>query len=345
MNNFRRRLLLVLLAMMVILAIGTGWYTVVEEWTILDSLYMTVITLTTVGFGEVEPLSQGSRLFTILLILLGVGTVAYGLSSLGEYFLTSGIVERVRRRALLRMIAEMENHIIVCGAGRVGRSAAETLQEIGREFLVVDERTQVVEELRERGWTVLEGDATRDETLREAGIERAAGIMVCTGNDSDNLFIVLSARALKDDLLIVARSVDIGSEAKMRRAGADKVISPHGIGGRHMANMILRPNVVDFMEHVTLDTGLELWLEEVTIGENSPIAGKTVVETDMRRQTGVTLVALLRKDDKISVTPDADTRFEPEDRLIVLGSKKQLAALEDLINSRVRPSAEAEAVE
>lgn len=345
MNSFRRRLFLVLLALLVILAIGTAWYTVVEEWTVLDSLYMTVITLTTVGYGEVEPLSQESRLFTILLILLGVGAVAYALSSLGEYFLTSGILDRIREQALRRMIAEMENHIIICGAGRVGRSAAETLQEIGRDFLIVDERPMVGEELRERGWTVLEGDATRDETLLEAGIERAAGMMVCTGSDSDNLFIVLSARALKEDLLIVARSVDISSEAKMRRAGADKVISPHGIGGRHMANMILRPNVVDFMEHVTLDTGLELWLEEVKIGEDSPIAGKTVVETDMRKRTGVTLVALLRKDDKISVTPDADTRFEAGDRLIVLGSKKQLAALGDLINSRVRPRAQAEALE
>lgn len=342
MNNIRRRLFLVLLATVLIVAIGTAWYTFVEEWAVLDALYMTVITLSTVGFGEVEPLSQESRLFTVFLILLGAGTVAYAVSSLGEYLLTSGIVERMRRRALLRMIAEMENHIIICGAGRVGMTAAETLQEIGREFLIVDESADVAEEMRERGWTVLTGDATRDETLIEAGIERANGIMVCTGNDSDNLFIVLSARALKEDLLIVARSVDAGSEAKMRRAGADKVISPHGIGGRHMANMILRPNVVDFMEHVTLDTGLELWLEEVTIGDSSPIAGQTVVEADMRRRTGVTLVALLRKGEKISVTPDENTRFKPGDRLIVLGSKKQLADLEDLVNTRVRPAAQPE---
>lgn len=337
MNDIRRRLLVVSAISVIIVALGTAWYTLVEQWPVLDAMYMTVITLTTVGFGEVHPLSSQSRAFTVVLIFLGVGTVAYGLSSLGEYFLTTGFVERVRRRTLIRMISGMKNHIIICGAGRVGRTAAETLQEIGRQFVVIEPDFEVVESLREEGWTAMVGDSTRDETLLEAGIERAAGILVSTGSDSENLFIVLSARALNPDLLIVARSVDASSEAKMRRAGADKVISPYKIGGRQMANLILRPNVAEFMDHVTLNTGLELWLEEIAIGDSSPVAGLTVVEADMRRQTGVTLVALLRGNDRIMVTPDENTRFEVGDQLIALGTRNQLKALEDMLGAAAGP--------
>lgn len=337
MNDIRRRLLVVSAISVIIVALGTAWYTLVEQWPVLDAMYMTVITLTTVGFGEVHPLSSQSRAFTVVLILLGVGTVAYGLSSLGEYFLTTGFVERVRRRTLIRMISGMKNHIIICGAGRVGRTAAETLQEIGRQFVIIEPDFEVVESLREEGWTAMVGDSTRDETLLEAGIERAAGILVSTGSDSENLFIVLSARALNPDLLIVARSVDASSEAKMRRAGADKVISPYKIGGRQMANLILRPNVAEFMDHVTLNTGLELWLEEIAIGDSSPVAGLTVVEADMRRQTGVTLVALLRGNDRIMVTPDENTRFEVGDQLIALGTRNQLKALEDMLGAAAGP--------
>lgn len=316
-----------------VLLLGTLWYRFVEGWTVLEALYMTVITLTTVGFGEVRPLSQISRFFTIGLILLGVGTVAYGLSSLGEYFLAAGVIERLRRQALMRTIEKMSEHTIVCGAGRVGRTAAGTLQEMGQKFVIIDSDPDVVEEMLEGGLIALEGDSTRDETLQAAGIERAAGILVCTGDDSDNLFIVLSARSLNPDLLIVTRSIDPASESKMRRAGADRVISPYQIGGRQMANVVVRPFVAEFMDHVTLDTGLELWLEEVAIGENSPIAGKTVVETDMRRRTGVTLVALLRGEEQVMVTPDENTRFAPGDELIVLGTRKQLSDLEEMVNA------------
>jgi voltage-gated potassium channel len=340
MNDIRRRLLLVSTISVFIVTLGTAWYTLMEDWPVLDAVYMTVITLTTVGFGEVRPLSAQSRAFTIVLILMGVGTVAYGLSSLGEYLLASGFVERVRRRTLLRTISRMKNHIIICGAGRVGTTAAETLQEIKRPFVIIDPDLEVVEAMREEGWTALAGDSTRDDVLLEAGIESAAGILVSTGNDSDNLFIVLSARTLNQDLLIVARSVDASSEAKMRRAGADKVVSPYKIGGRQMANLILRPNVAEFMDHVTLDTGLELWLEEVTIAINSPVAGQTVVEADMRRRTGVTLVALLRGSERILVTPDESTRFEVGDELIALGTRSQLRALEDLIGSPLGSAAE-----
>lgn len=333
MRNLRRRLIVVIGVVLAVLALGSGGYVLLEGWSFLDALFMTVITLTTVGYAEVRPLSPAGRVFTIVLIFLGVSTVAYGLSSIGEYLLTSGVIERLRKRGMMQAIDKLDGHVIICGAGRVGRTAAHTLREMEQRFVLVESDPELARSLGEEGWIVLEGDSTHDETLLGAGIMRAAGLLVCTGDDSDNLFIVLSARSLNKDLFIVSRSVEASNEGKMRRAGADKVISPYQIGGRHMANVVVRPHVAEFMDVVTLDSGLELWLEEIEITENSPLAGKTVVEADMRRKTGVTLVALLQGEEKGMVTPDENTRFSVGDELIVLGTRSQLGTLEELVGS------------
>ncbi len=335
MRSLRQRLLIFFAILSLVLGAGTVWYWLVEGWSTLDAFYMTVITLTTVGFQEVETLGARGRLFTTLLILLGVGTVAYGLSTVGEYLLTAGVIERLQKRGVMREIKKMSNHAIVCGAGRVGMTAGVTMEEMGSSFVIIDEDPEDLAEARENGWVVLEGDATRDEVLQEAGVDRAAGLLVCTGSDATNLFIVLSARALNPDIFIVARSVDAANDAKMRRAGANKVISPYQIGGRHMANLALRPHVTEFLDVVTLDSGLELWLEEVIVREDSEMAGKTVVEADLRRRTGVTLIALLRGSDHTMLTPDENTRFEVGDELIVLGTRSQLSRLEELIGGPV----------
>jgi voltage-gated potassium channel len=333
MLSLRRRLLLISFVVALILVVGTAWYAMVERWSLVDSLYMTVITLSTVGFGELRPLSPASRLFTIALILVGVSTVAYGLGSIGEYLVTRGVVERLRHRRLTQKINKMEAHTIICGAGRVGRTAAETLLEMRRQFVIVDTNEDVAAELVQLGWVVLHGDATRDEVLEEAGIHSAASILVCTGDDSDNLFIVLSARALNQGLFIVARSVEGANEAKMKRAGADRVISPYQIGGRHMATVATRPIVAQFLDVVTLDSGLELWLEEVTIGADSALVGQTVMEADLRRRTGVILVALLRGEERKMITPDESTRLATGDELIVLGTRQQLATLDAMVQT------------
>jgi voltage-gated potassium channel len=331
MRGLRRRLLVVTSAVLAVLALGSGGYVLVEGWSFLDAFYMTVITLTTVGYGEVRPLSPAGRVFTIVLIFLGVSTVAYALSSIGEYLLTSGVIGRLRKRGMMQAINRLQGHVIICGAGRVGRTAARTLEEMNEPFVLIESDPELVHALQEEGSIVLEGDSTQDETLLAAGLERAKGILVCTGDDSDNLFIVLSARSLNRDLFIVARSVEASNEGKMRRAGANKVISPYQIGGRHMANVVVRPHVAEFMDFVTLDSGLELWLEEIEVTANSAVAGRTVVEADMRRQTGVTLVAMLRGEEKEMITPDENTRFAIGDELIVLGTRSQLAALEELV--------------
>lgn len=330
MLSLRRSLTPVLALLTAVIAIGTIGYRLIEGWDLLDALYMTVITLSTVGFGETRTLSPTGRIFTIGLIILGVSTVAYALSAIGEYILNVRVGPRVRERRMMRAISKLENHYIICGFGRVGRSAFEALKETKRQIVIIEKDSETAEEPVNMGLTVVTGDATRDETLRQAGIEKAQGLMVCGGNDSDNLFIVLSARTLNPNLFIVARSVNSENEAKMKRAGADRVVSPYNIGGRHMANLLSRPHVTDFLDVVTLDSGLELWLEELHISAGSELVGRTVVEADLRRKTGTILVALLRGKERKTFIPDENTRLEVDDELIVLGTREQLLKLEEL---------------
>ena len=335
MRDIRRRLLRLLLAVTLIMAIATAGYMIIEGWSLIDAFYMTMITLTTVGFGEIEPLSELGRVFTIVIIFFGVGIIALSFSTVGEYMLMASMAGQMRQRRMRRMIEQMENHVIICGFGRVGQSAATVLRDSQAEVVVVDKEEDASARARSLDFVVIEGDATRDEILQEAAIERAGGLIVCTGDDSQNLFIVLSGRTLNPNLHIVARSVAAENERKMRRAGANRVVSPHHIGGRHMANIMIRPHVTDFFDVVTLDNGIQLWVEELTIGANSGLAGKTVGEADVRRRTGVTLVALLRHASGTTTMPDAHTRLEPGDELIVLGTREQLAALAELTDGEV----------
>ncbi|MCP5095265.1 MAG: potassium channel protein, partial [Chloroflexi bacterium] len=209
-----------------------------------------------------------------------------------------------------REIDKLHNHVIVCGYGRVGQSAVASLKNGRKAIVIIDKDPERVEHALAEGVAVVEGDSTNDDILIQAGIERAWGIMVCTGDDSLNLFVVLSARALNANLYIVARTIDAENERKMRRAGANRVVSPYQIGGQHMANIMTRPHVTDFFDVVTLDGGIELWVEELRIEPDSQIVGKTVGESDIRRRTGVSLIALLRHAGGAAVSPDANTLLD-----------------------------------
>lgn len=323
----------VVMATLVLLVFGTYGYMLLEGWSFIDSLYMVAITMTTVGFGEVQPLSANGRLFTIGIMLLGVGVFAYGFGTFFEYVLTADVADTLRRRRVLREIEKLKNHIIVCGYGRVGKSAVASLRKSGRDIVIIEIDEKLIQLAKEEGLLVVEGDASRDDVLTEAGILRAWGTIICTGEDSLNLFIVLSARSLNKSLYIVSRSVDAENEKKMRRVGADRVVSPYQIGGKHMANIIIRPHVTDFFDVVTLEGGIELWIEELKIELGSPLIGKTVGEANVRQQTGVTLVALLPHTGEDALIPQANTLLHANDELIVLGTREQLAKLERLTGS------------
>jgi voltage-gated potassium channel len=233
------------------------------------------------------------------------------------------------------MISKMKDHVVVCGYGRVGQSAVSSLMDIRKDIVIIDRRDDVVEEVRQAGFAVVQGDATNDDILREAGLEKAGSLMVCGGSDADNLFIVLSARTMNPKLTIVARSVDRDNESKMLRAGANRVISPYQIGGRFMASVLTRPSVTDFFQQVTLESGLELWLEEIDIEAGSRLDGKTVMESDIRRSTGVTLVGIMRRSTGETLTADTSTRIEADDVLIVIGTREQLARLQHMAQKPV----------
>lgn len=327
----RRQFLPIAIIVVMVVSIGVVGYMIIEGWSFLDSLYMTAITLTTVGFSEVQPLSAGGRLFTIILIVMGAGAIVYGLTASTEYLLAADLGPRLRNRRWRSIVNKLENHVIVCGYGRVGRSAAAALRDIAEDVLIIEMDQGIGDIARGDGFLVAYGDAAKDETLKTAGIERAKGLITCLGDDAQNLFIVLSARTMNPGLTIVSRSVDPDNEGKLTRAGADRVISPYLLGGRYMANVLTRPRVTEFLGSVTLDSGLELWLEELIIAAHSNLAGQTVGQSDIRHRTGVSLVGLFRKASGEMISPDKSTLLLAGDVLIVLGTKDQLARLADLV--------------
>lgn len=325
----RTRIFRIIIFIVAVFLLGIGGYMFIENFSLMEAFYMTAITLTTTGFGEVRPLSDAGRLFTIVMLFLGVGVIAYVLGSSVEFIMGSFSGQLARRR-MLRSIQELQDHVIICGFGRVGRSAATSLLQGGYQVVVVEKDPGLQTHADQQATYFLEGDATSDELLQAAGIAKAGGLLVSTGDDAVNLFIVLSARGLNSDLFIVARSSKPENERKMRQAGANRVVSPHRIGGQHMANIMIRPHVTDFFDVVTLDNGQELWLEEMVLAEEAPINGRTIGDADIRRQTGVTIVAIVRSQAGSTITPRAGTLLETGDQLIVLGTREQLTDFEPL---------------
>jgi voltage-gated potassium channel len=323
------KLLLALAAILCIYLVGTAGYMAIEGWALIDAVYMTVITLTTVGFKEVHALSPGGKLFTVVLILGGVATVTLTLT-IGSQVLLAGQLQNVLgRRKLEKEIKKVKDHYIICGYGRMGKIICREFQSKPVPFVVIEKE---MEHFRSIPADILavRGNATEESVLSEAGIERAKGLVCVASSDADNVYITLTAVGLRPDLYIVARAGESGSEKKLLRAGASKVVSPYTIGGTGIANAILRPAVVDFIELVTKREHLELQMEEVFVGVSSSLGGKTILETGLRQKLGIIVVAVKKKDGQMEFNPSPDTAVESGDRLIVLGDGEGLARLADL---------------
>jgi len=327
-----RRLLWGLFAFIIIVVIGTIGYEVIEGWSLLDSVYMTITTITTVGFGEVHPLSDAGRIFSIFLIIGGVGGALYILTTLMGYILEGQFGITMGRRRMKTKIAKLKKHFILCGYGRVGQEIALTFSEEGVPFVIISNDEEHVAKAEKEGYLAIFGDATSDDALKEAGIKQARGLVAAVGSDTDNTFITLSAREARPDLFIEARSSSPESEGKLRRAGADRVISPHTIGGRRMAMLALRPAVVDFIDTVTYGPGRELQLENVDVAGGSSLIGKTMEQA--RSQVDITVLAMRKKSGELIANPPGEEIIEDGDRLIVIGTKQRLSALERIFEGR-----------
>jgi len=315
----RQRFLFPLLLVLAVLGGGTAGYMLIEGWGVVDSLFMTVITVATVGYGEVHPLSHPGRIYTIILILVGMGTLLYGVTVLTAFVVEGGLQGILRRRKMKKMLGKMKGHTIICGAGRTGRHVIEELAKTKLDFVVIDGNREIAERMRERGIVVIEGDATHEECLKEAGVEKAGRMVVSLTDDKDNLFVVLTARGMNPTMRIVARYVDDRSAEKMRKAGANATVSPNAIGGLRMASEALRPSVVSFLDIMLRSSKATLRVEEARVCEGSKLAGKALRESAIPDHTGLLVLAIRGENDEYLFNPNGRTVLTPGLTLIVMG--------------------------
>lgn len=307
--------------------LGSLGYVWVEGWGFFDALYMTVITLTTVGYGEVRPLTPAGRAYTMVLAVSGVGVMLYVVGVLARVVVEGEIREVLGKRKLQKRLQRLKDHYIICGYGRIGEIIVRQLSQAGVPLVVVENHPEALSRLEAAGFNYVAGDATREEVLLEAGIERAKGLVAVVRSDAGNVYIVLTARSLNPRLYIVARGEEPGSRQKLLRAGADRVESPYEMGGTKMAQSILRPTVVTFME-LAMHQGVEWSMEEIAIGPHSPLIGVPLKDTGIRRELNLILVAIKRADGELLFNPTPDTALFPGDTVIAVGMRQNLEALE-----------------
>jgi voltage-gated potassium channel len=325
--RFRIRYALIALACAV--ALGTLGFHLIEGWTLLDSLYMTVETVTTVGYGDVPPKTAGGRVFAIFFMIVGVGTVAYVLSSTVQTIVQSELIATFGERRRYREMSKLRNHFIICGAGRVGSHIIRDLERTGARFVVIEQDAQKVAHLVERGCHVLVRDATLEESLHDAGVEHARGLAACLPEDAENVYVVLIARGLNAKLHIVARAAEEQAESKLIRAGANRVVAPTIMGGRRMAMAMIKPAVDDFMDSITADD-LNLNFEQVEVDIPSKLIGQKLRETPIRSELDIVIISINRISGERLFNPNGETVIEEGDLLIAIGRNESLVRLNEL---------------
>jgi voltage-gated potassium channel len=315
--------------------VGTvGYYFIETDWTLLDALYMTIITLSTIGYGEVHPLSDAGRVFTIVLILAGVATISYAAAEAVRLIVSGEVQNLWGKQRMERNLSQLHGHLIVCGYGRMGRLVCKEFSRQNVPFVVIDTNAQLLEDFHLSHGIALLGDATSDEVLRHAGIERARALVTVMASDADNLYTTLSARLLNKDMYIVARAEDARSEVKLSRAGANRVVSPYMIGGQRLAQAVLRPTVVDFIELATQNEQVELQMEETTTDATSTLVGTSLRDSRIRAELKVIIVAVKKPSGEMVFNPDPEMVIEAGAVLVAIGSREQLDKLEQLANPR-----------
>jgi len=304
---------------------GTVGYTLTERWSVWHAFYVTVLGITTV---DLPPMSRGGEVFTVFLLVAGVGATLYTFTLLATVVVEGGLPKRLQRRREARMLETISDHFIICGYGRIGSIVAEQFRRQRIPHVVVERDAERVQLALEQGALSVEADASREEVLKRVGIDRARGLVAVVGTDADNVYTVLSARVMRPNLFIISRAETDDATQKLKRAGADRVISPYQIGGMQIAQTALRPAVVDFVELATNADNIDLAMEEITIAQKSPFSNVSIVDANLRQRYGVIVIGIQRHDRRMEFNPEPDTRIEPGDKLVVLGRPDSLKRLE-----------------
>ncbi len=322
-----RKLKVLAAALAFVVALGTLGFHYIEGWPWFDGFYMVITTLTTIGYQEIHPLSHAGRVFNVIIILGGVSLVFLTVGSLTQALLEFELQSFFGRRRMERDIGRLTGHYIICGAGRVGRSAARELARRPAQFVIIESNEAKAQKFSSESWLMLIGDATQEQTLRDAQIGRARGLVAATTTDATNLYIVLTARSLNPGLRIIARASEEMAEKHLRSAGADSVVSPYVFAGQRIAHSFLRPHVVSFLDAATTRLGMDLEIGEVPVIARSPFAGKTIETSRIRQDSGVIILAI-KRETGMRFNPAPDDRIEAGDFLIAMGEPQQLRELE-----------------
>jgi voltage-gated potassium channel len=315
---------------------GTVGFTVIEGYPVFDAFYMTLITVSTVGYAEIHTLSHAGRVFNSFLIFFGVTTLFFAIGAMTQSIIELELGEYFGKRRTRRMIEKLDRHFIICGYGRVGRNASQELKRAGVPFVIADRNPDRVEKAMLAGLLAVEADATRDETLHAVGITRARGLVSALATDADNLFVILSAKNLNPRLYVATRAGEEEAEEKLRRAGADAVFAPYTAAGYRLAQAVLRPHVFQFFDFATKNMGLDVDIEQVRVEEVSEFASRTLEQARIRRELGVIVLAIRKTDGRMLFNPPAETVISAGDHLIVMGEPNNLRTLENMMSVGTR---------
>lgn len=326
----------VLLALSVIVAWGTFGYMLIEHVSFFEALYMTIITISTVGFNETFPLTQSGRVFTMILIIFGTGGILLTFGVLAQIAVEGSLRRIMGRRRVEKQINKLSRHYIVCGSGRIGGRVTHELQVRKIPLVVVEQDPAIADSLMEDGIFVVQGSATEEETLEKANIAQARGLVVTVSSDAEAMFIILSARNMNPKLFIIARAIEEHNERKLRQAGANRVISPYQLISKRMANAILRPAVHDMIDDLLFDSRLDLAIEGTEVFANSPLSGVTLRDSGIRQKLGLIIIGIQKATGNIHFNPSPDEVLEPGDNLITIGDQESIRRLADWLSGKLK---------
>jgi voltage-gated potassium channel len=327
----KSRLYISFVFVLIVITIGVTGYMIISGDNFVDSLYMTIITMSTVGFSEIHALSVQGKLFTIFLIIISIVVYGYTFASITQYFTNSDVFNLLKEKKVQKQIQNLKNHTVVCGYGRNGKQAVGKLKQFDQPCVVIEKRKDEIADLERDNVLFVEGDATNDEDLKKVGLDKAKSLITALPSDADNLFVVLSARQFNKEFTIISRASNESSYGKLKFAGASNVIMPDKLGGAHMASLVVTPDLVEFVDRLTIAGDVDANLEEISVNElPNEYLSKTILDLDLRRQSGCNVIGFKDSKGEYIINPDATTKLEKDTYLIVLGNKEQISELREI---------------